>query len=341
MKNTVLLWGLFLIAGCETNIVSEVPFSERPANLQISNVIEVAKSGATYDSIKPAIAAAFPGDLIVVYPGTYNDSTPTMLKDSVDIYLSPGARIVNNKKEVSSNGGTVFWDTLGPVRTKIYGNGYIGYDSGISSESFAIHVTDPASDVYVEADTLFGFAMVLSAEGGRLTVRCPYILARCEHGIRTRNGGFVELTGNLYSCDSCRDGGGQAVYFQGNSDTVIINGDVYHEGGVGGILCAVGDTGVFILYGNITSKNSRALDMRDGKAYLYGSTVKTNGAMRAENLYAYKSSFDQIGAGYVFGSGSNDTAYLSNCVGDSGIHPFAIWFGDYRQYGMGKIRHRK
>jgi hypothetical protein len=345
MKN-ILLGTFLLIAGCETNMVSEVPTSENPSLLSVSlqsynDTIEVAKSGATYDSLKPAIAAASAGDVIVVYPGTYNDSTPTSLKNRVDMYFHLGARIVNNKKEVSQDEGTVFWDFNGAVQMNILGHGVFINDTGYLGESFVIDLRKPESSVYAEADSMFGFAMALEVDGGRLTVNCPYVMAYCEHGIRTRNGGFVELTGKLLSCDSCNDGGGQAVYFQGKTDTVIVNGYIHHEGGYGAIFTDPNDTGVFILYGDLTAKKAPAITMTDGKAYLNNSTVKTNGAMKVENLYAYRSVFDQTGSGYVFGKSAADTAYLTGCVGDSGINPAAIWFGDYRQYGMGKVRHRR
>lgn len=304
------------------------------------NVIEVAKSGKPYDSIKPALAAASAGDLVIIYPGVYNDSNPTSFKNNVTMYYHFGSKMVNNRKSVQYL-GTVLWDSAGPVQTKVYGHGVFLNENGVLGESFAIKLFRTGSNVTIEADSIFGKAMALESDSGtHLTVRCPYVMAYCEHGIRTRNGGFVELRGNLYSCDSCNDGGGQAVYFQGNSDTVIIRGKVYHEGNTGGIFSSTADTGVFILYGDLTSINNRAINMGAGKAYLYNSTVKTKGAIIAENLYASKSIFEQTGFLYFFGASLADTAYLNNCVGNSGIHPAAIWFGDYRQYGMGKIRRK-
>jgi hypothetical protein len=346
MKSLIIGIFCLVIAGCETNTVSEVPtYSSLALTTSLlpvaNNTIEVGKSGKPYDSLKPAIAAASAGDLVVVFPGVYNDSTPTVLKDSVDIYLHDEARIVNNRVSVSQDEGTVFWDINGPVRMGIYGHGVIEYTGGFGAESFCITLRNPESEVYVEADSLLGHEMALSAEGGRLIVKCPEVIAYCEHGIRTRNGGFVDLTGNLKSLNVCNDGGGQAVYFQGNEDTVIIRGDILHEGISPAILDNFAGIGVFILYGDIIAKNSRAINMTNGKAYLNGSIVRTKGAIKAENLYASKVAFDQTGFGYVFGTSVGDTAYLTACVGDSGINPLSIWYGDYRQYGMGKIRHRK
>lgn len=292
------------------------------------NVLEVG-DGYQYGGVRAALAAAVPGDLIVVYPGLYLDSSVIGLRDRVDLYCYEGVRVENNRRLVSQDEGTVFWDLDGAVTCGIYGHGVFVNDTGYLGESFALDLRN-GSTVYIEADSLIGYAMALEVDhGSRMEVVCPAVVARVEHGIRTRNGGYVHLTGNLYSLDERHDGGGQAVYFQGNSDTVIVDGDVFHDGGYGAVFCGAGDTGTFVLNGNLASA-ARAIWMIDGSAYLSGSRVSSHGAIVVERLFAKNCRFvEETGADYVFGAGSGDTADFSNCSGNAEIDPLAVWYGRY------------
>lgn len=311
-----------------------IPGKPGPSNrllMAANNILEVGE-GYNYTTIQTALDDAVSGDLVIVYPGLYATPNVIPLKDRVNMYCYEGAKIENNNLTVSQDEGTVFQDINGPITCGIYGHGVFVNDTGYLGESFAIDLRR-GSNLYIEADSLVGYAMALEADSGSyMEVHCPVVLAKTEHGIRTRHGGAVDLTGDLYSNDERNDGGGQAVYFQGIGDKVTINGNVVHEGGYGAIFSDWGAIGTFTLNGNLTSV-TRAIYMNNGEANLESGTITTNGAIIAENLHAKNCSFNQTGNDYIFGASVNDTAYFSNCVGNAGINPLAIWFGKYTENG--------
>ena len=80
-----------------------------------SNVLYVSKNGnnstakrnnprLSYLTIKAAVNASQKGDLIYIYPGTYNEGGNTLGRDSINFYCSPGA-VVSNAVITDDYGG--------------------------------------------------------------------------------------------------------------------------------------------------------------------------------------------------------------------------------------------
>lgn len=104
-----------------------------------------------YRTLVAASDAAEPGDLVWVWPASYDERG--FLRDGVNWHFSPGATL----RYTGDFDGSVLDDDGGPVSCVITGRGFFenaGSTDGVGVPHAMFRIADPGSDVYVECQSV-------------------------------------------------------------------------------------------------------------------------------------------------------------------------------------------
>ena len=247
------------------------------ASLTTNNVLYVAKNGddATgladrldkpFLTVQAAITAASSGDLVYVYPGTYNESI--ILKDGVNIYLTDGATILNNAlKTVTDNNVAVtcIIDGYGQILNTTVGTGY------------AIDIRNASSDItirakYVECTATSGASLYIFNGTVRYDVTKTYSKLGGSNQTVYVNAGTAYLKGEFISdLDYTVLISGATVYLNGTIRALNI-------GSFGNSGIHMAGNGYLDFTGYSTSAKLFGLEQSGGTSYIHDAVIESTNA---------------------------------------------------------------
>lgn len=230
--------------------------------------IYVSKSGNDSNSgLTPTLAkltignaalTSVAGEKIIVLDGTYDERN--VLKDRVDIHFVSGSGV--DYDGVGS--GAIFDDvTAGtPLRCRVTGNGFIR-NNGTGAIKDAIRINNTSSELYVEAQEIFGAGRALAVTTGFVLVKADRILSTSQ-SVNNTGGQLHVQSAEVYSSnDTCIDVSGDshsqinAAYIHtidatgvavtipsGGAGLQVNDAFIVGPGGTDGIVNAVSTTGV-------------------------------------------------------------------------------------------------
>ena len=163
-----------------------------PNQLLIQNTLIVSKNGndstgVRNDWAKPfltitgANTVAQPGDLIVIYPGTYSESN-VVLSD-IAYYFYKGA--------IVSSSFTCISDTVGfPKNIMVYGEGDF-----IAASGRAIFTNDPDTNVIFNFNYAQGFDGILIGNANNINIKGKHVVGTTQYTISIRGNatGYVDI----------------------------------------------------------------------------------------------------------------------------------------------------
>lgn len=125
-----------------------------------------------YQTINAAVAAAGSGDVIVVYPGTYNGTT-NMYKDGVTFYFYPGANVVG--------AGVLFAPPAAAQTCKVYGSG------NFTSTGTSVLGSNVQATFYMEAYDIVGERNTIEVRQGFIEVHGHNIISNTTGAINIQD----------------------------------------------------------------------------------------------------------------------------------------------------------
>jgi len=149
-----------------------------------------------YATLTAAKTAAASGQIIFVYPGTYNERN--LLKDGVHWHFYAGAKVI-----YTGNADGAIWDNTinygvnAPVFSRITGEGQFIRSAGLANGNAisAINIQNASSDIYIEGDTAqcnttntAGTDAVIKHDGGTFRFKFNSITTTTATGVWWSNG---------------------------------------------------------------------------------------------------------------------------------------------------------
>jgi len=286
---------------CDTLFIPSTFFG----GLTIANSLFVTKNGSDvtglrtrldkpFVTIQAAINAAASGDVVIVYPGTYDEQIT--LKNGVNIYLHDGVII----DYTSSTAGATIRDNAAPVTVIIDGYGTIKRSSASNSQNFALFITSQSSNVTVKAKLISSLVGAVEV-GGKLHLYSDVYA----------NGGVGIQVGRASAQDTVWYDGNLAAV--GDYGVLVSSGAVFY--GTGSLkstsnsaLHNAGGTSYTEYTGQLWSTALFGFEMSGGNARIYNSVIKST-----RNVAVEGSAISKYGG---------DTLWLDNVRLES-YHPTA------------------
>lgn len=245
------------------------------------NVLYVAKNGndgtgtrnkltSPYLTIQAAITAASSGDMVYVYPGTYNESI--VLKNGVNIYFTDGAIISNNTASIVTDNNVA-------VTCVIDGYGEFINTSTSSGRSVFV-ISNASSNIiirakYVENNGYSGACLYM--DNG--TVR--YEVTNSYSKTYGSNKGIYILAGTLYFKGEIWSDLDYTILI--SSATVYIDGVVkaLNVGAYGNSAIHMAGTGYVEFTGYAVSNKLFGWEMSGGTAYIHDAVIESKATASA------------------------------------------------------------
>jgi hypothetical protein len=211
-QDTIITLGLGTLTG--------LPVTDKTIHVSPAGTNSRELTDSKYDLSKPfqtvqaAADAAASGDVIMVWPGTYNNEYD-LLKNGVNYYFQNGAVLVQSTGMVTN---PPFVDNTEVVSCEIRGHGeFISNDAGVTE---ILRVARPGSNIIFEAKSISSTAstssskQVIKHESGTLRLVCESITSTAS-GILSTSGGKLYVKNSYVSAS-----GGPGIQLNG-TDTVL------------------------------------------------------------------------------------------------------------------------